>query len=89
MPIEAQALSAINATSSSWLLNIISNLSFLYKIAFLILFALYFIFSLIVIRQVQIMTDTLVTEVAPVLRALAIIQAGVALAVLILFIGLF
>ncbi len=57
------------------------------KSAFIVLAGLYFIFSLIVVRQVNLMTDTLITEVAPFLRAFAIIHAGVALGIIILFIG--
>lgn len=53
-----------------------------------LLFILYFIFSLIVVRQVNLMTDTLITTVAPTLRFLAVIHAGVALGVVILFLGL-
>lgn len=57
------------------------------KILLVLLSVLYFIFSLIVVRQVNLMTDTLITEVAPFLRAFAIIHAGVALGIVILFIG--
>lgn len=60
---------------------------FIVRGALVILSLLYFVFSLIVIRQVNLMTDTLITEVAPYLRAFAIIHAGVALGIIILFIG--
>lgn len=72
--------------------NIIAFLGqfyFVVKIAFTIIFILYFIFSIIVVRQVQLMTDTLITEVSPLLRALTIVHAGIALAIIILFVGLF
>lgn len=65
------------------------ELILVFKILLLTLFGLYFIFSLIVVRQVQLMTDTLITEVSPLLKAFSIIHAGIALGVLILFIGLF
>lgn len=47
----------------------------------------YFFFSLIVVRQVNMMTETVITEAGSVLRALAILHAGVALGAIILFIG--
>lgn len=49
---------------------------------------IYFLFSLVVVRQINLMTETLITEVAPFLRAFAIIHAGVALGVIVLFIGI-
>lgn len=55
--------------------------------SFILLAGLYFIFSLIVVRQVNLMTETLITEIAPFFRAFAIIHAGVALGMMILFIG--
>ena len=58
-------------------------------IAVIILAFLYFIFSLIVVRQVNLMTETVITEVAPLLRAFAIIHSGLALGIVILFIGFF
>ncbi len=58
------------------------------KFGLLLLAVLYFIFSLIVVRQVSLMTDTLMTEVAPLIRAFSIIHAGLALGIIILFIGL-
>lgn len=58
------------------------------KIGIVIMAVLYFIFSLIVVRQVNLMTDTLITEVTPILRAFSILNAGLALGVIILLIGL-
>lgn len=60
----------------------------LVKVGLLLLSALYFIFSLIVVRQVSLMTKTLITEVAPLIRAFSIIHAGLALGIILLFIGL-
>lgn len=57
------------------------------RIGILALAAAYFIFSLIVVRQVNLMTETLVTEVSPILRAFSIIHAGLALGAVILFVG--
>lgn len=56
------------------------------RILFLILAALYFIFSLFVIRQVNLMTETLITEVGTVLRVFALFHTLVALAVVVFFI---
>lgn len=71
------------------LATFLTNFAFLYKIGFSALFFLYFIFALLVVRQVALMTGTLFTEASPILQALAIIHAGIALGVLVLFIGLF
>lgn len=60
-----------------------------FEIGFLIFGILYFIFTLIVLRQVNIMTATVKTEGGGLLKALAILYAGLALGVIILFIGLF
>lgn len=69
--------------------DFLSGFAFLYKIGFGAFFGLYFIFALLVVRQVALMTDTLYTETSPLLHALAILHAGIALGILILFIGLF
>lgn len=61
---------------------------FIVKVGLVILAVLYFIFSLIVLRQVNLMTETLITENAGLLRAFAIIHAGIALGVIVLFVGL-
>lgn len=61
---------------------------FIIKVSLLTLSVLYFIFTLIVVRQVNMMTETLITEVAPVIQAFAILNAGIGLGVIILFIGL-
>lgn len=56
------------------------------RILFLILAALYFIFSLFVIRQINLMTETLITEVGTVLRVFALFHTLVALTVVVFFI---
>lgn len=66
----------------------IEGLIFISEVGILLFAILYFIFSLIVVRQVSLMTETLITEVSPLLRAFSIIYAGVALGIVILFIGL-
>lgn len=57
------------------------------KIGIVTLALLYFLFSLVVVRQTYLMSKTLITEVSPLLRAFAIIHAGLALGIIILFIG--
>lgn len=57
-----------------------------FKIGFVIFAAVYFIFSLIVVRQVNLMTDTLITEVAAFIRIFAVIFAILSLLILIYFI---
>lgn len=79
MPVEGQAL--VNAIS------IQEVVVFVFKIGVISIAVLYFIFSLIVVRQVHLMTETLITEVAPFFRAGAIVHAGIALGITILFIG--
>jgi hypothetical protein len=59
------------------------------EIAIILLAFCYFIFSLIVVRQVNLMTETVITETGPVFRAFAIIHSGIALGIVILFIGFF
>lgn len=58
-----------------------------FRIGLIIFAVLYFIFTLIVIRQVNLMTQTVITEGAPILKALAILFTGLALGVIVLFIG--
>ncbi|RJO61161.1 hypothetical protein C4544_03555 [candidate division WS5 bacterium] len=79
MPIEGQfAQTAFSGLNSFW---------FASKFAVMILSLLYFVFSLIVLRQINFMTEVLITDVAPVLRAFAILHSGLALGIIILLIG--
>lgn len=79
MPIESQVLATTYpSVISVWLAP---------KLGILFLAVLYFVFSLIVARQINLMTETLITEAVPILRAFAIIHAGLALGIIILFIG--
>lgn len=61
----------------------------IFKVLFILFSILYFLFSLIVVRQVNLMTSTIVTEGGPILRAISIVHAGLALGAIVLFIGLF
>lgn len=58
------------------------------KYGIIFLMILYFIFSLVVVRQVQLMTETVMTELGSVLRAFSILQAGLVLVILLAYIGL-
>ena len=57
------------------------------RLGILLLAVLYFVFSLIVLRQIKLMSETLISETSPVFIALAILHCGFALGVIILFIG--
>lgn len=76
MPLEGQTFSA----PADFVL-------FLTRSGVLTLSVLYFVFSLVIVRQVTLMTETLITEVAPIIKAFSIIHAGFALGVIILLIG--
>lgn len=59
----------------------------LIRLSILVILALYIVYSLIVIRQVDLMTKTLITPVSPIVKALAIFNAGFAIAFFVLAIG--
>lgn len=59
-----------------------------FKAAALVISLLYFGFSLIVVRQVYLMSETVRTKTSGLFRFLAIMHAGVALGIIILFLGL-
>lgn len=54
------------------------------KGAVLILLMLYAIFSLIIVRQVDLMSKTLITGVSPIVKAIAIFHAGFILGLIVL-----
>lgn len=58
---------------------------FAFKIGFILISVLYFIFSLIVIGQTRMMTETVTTETGSLLRFFSIIHAGIALGLIVLF----
>lgn len=68
------------------LVNLISGV---FEVGFIIFGIIYFIFSLVVLRQVNLMTATVKTEGGGLLKAAAILYAGLSLGVIVLFIGLF
>lgn len=62
---------------------------FAFKIGFVVIAILYFVFTLIVIGQVRMMTETVSTEAGSLLRFFSIIHAGIALGLIVLFIAFF
>lgn len=64
-------------------------ISRVFEIGFVAFGVVYFIFSLIVLRQVNLMTKTIKTEGGGIIKALAILFAGFSLGMIVLFIGLF
>ncbi len=57
------------------------------KAAIILLAILYFIFTLVVVRQVNLMTETFATDAAPIIRASAILYSGLSLGIIVLFIA--
>ena len=66
--------------------NIVNSAIFLLfvKGAVLLILIFYAIFALLIIRQVDLMVKTLITPVSPVLKVLAIVNATVAIGLIIL-----
>lgn len=64
-------------------------LSIGFQIGFIAFGVVYFIFTLIVLRQVNLMTSTIRTEGGGILKGLAILYAGLALGIILLLIALF
>lgn len=60
----------------------------LMKGAILLILIFYAIFSLIIVRQVDLMGKTLVTNISPIVKSLAIIHAGIAIGLVILAWGI-
>lgn len=58
------------------------------KTAFLIVLMFYAIFALIVVRQVDLMSKTLITKLSPILKAFSIIHAGFAIGLIVLTWGI-
>jgi len=58
------------------------------KATTLLILLIYAIFALIIIRQVDLMSKTLITNFSPIVRFLAIIHAGFAIGLIILAYGI-
>lgn len=56
--------------------------------AILIILLLYVIFALVIARQVDLMSRTLITPVSPLVKAIAILHAGFAIGLLVLAWGI-
>lgn len=59
------------------------------KLGFIGISVVYFIFSLVVIRQVNLMSETVVTKAAGLLKVIAILHALLALVVVVFFVFFF
>lgn len=70
--------------------SLISNdyILFFTKGAILLILVFYAIFSLIIVRQVDLMSKTLITNISPIVKAVAIINAGLALGLIVLAWGM-
>ncbi len=64
-----------------------SSVNWIYAIGLVAAAVLYFIFSLIVLRQVSLMTETVETEGGSILKALALVHAFLALGVILILVG--
>lgn len=58
------------------------------KVVILIILVFYAIFALIVVRQVDLMSKTLITEVSPILKAFSVFHAGFAIGLIVLAWGI-
>jgi hypothetical protein len=58
------------------------------KAAILLILLFYAIFALLILRQVDLMSKTLITRVSPALKAFSIIHAGFAIGLIILAAGI-
>lgn len=58
------------------------------KAAILIISIFYAIFAVMIVRQVSLMSKTLISKISPVIRAAAIIHAGFAIGLIILVWGI-
>ena len=61
---------------------------FFIKSAILLILVFYAIFALMVVRQVDLMSKTLITKVSPILKAFSIIHAGFAIGLIVLAWGI-
>lgn len=58
------------------------------KTAILIILAFYAIFALMIVRQVDLMSKTLITPVSPILKAFSIVHGGFAIGLIVLAWGI-
>jgi len=74
-------------TTQTNLFDAVAVLAFL-KGAILLILIFYAIFALMVVRQVSLMSKTLITGVSPIIYAISIIHAGFAIGLIILAWGI-
>lgn len=60
--------------------------TFLYY-AILLILLFYAIFALVIVRQVDLMSKTLITPISPIVKAVAILHGGLAIGLLVLIFG--
>lgn len=58
------------------------------RVGILLILLFYVIFALLIVRQVDIMSKTLITGVSPIVRAVAILHAGLSIGLLVLIFGI-
>ena len=79
MPIESAGLNLLSTINPSFVVK-----------GFLILFTIFYIvFSTILFRQIDLMSEKLPTSVNPLIRFIAIVNIGVSLALFFLILGIF
>lgn len=59
-----------------------------FRVAILFFAALYLVFAVMVMRQINLMTETIMTELSPYLRFFGIVYVGVSAGLILLFLGL-
>ena len=81
-----EAVPAAETVSNPIFANIVATV---FDFGFLAFAVLYLVFTLIVLRQVNLMTSTIKTEGGGAIKAAAILYCGLSLGIIVLMIGLF
>jgi len=58
------------------------------RFAVLLILALYTIFALVIVRQVDLMSKTLITNVSPIVKGISILHLGFAIGLFVLVFGI-
>ena len=66
----------------------LSAFSIILKAAILLILVFYAIFALMIVRQVDLMSKTLITKVSPLVKAFSIVHAGFAIGLIVLVWGI-
>jgi hypothetical protein len=64
------------------------TLESIFKIFFIISSGLYLIFAIVMVRQVQIMKNTLITDFSPKIKVLALVHLAAAVLLVLFYLGL-